>query len=124
VTSTRQETPSTHAVDLHYSESGNGEPLVLIMALPSTTGGLALDGRDGGAGRYAAPTTLQNAGGFVLTEALATEWADHGIRLSVSRLVADRDRRVTPCGLKPRLESSVTDAAAMAAGQLSKAAAK
>jgi hypothetical protein len=48
VTSTRQETPSTHAVDLHYSESGNGEPLVLIMALPSTTGGLALDGRDGG----------------------------------------------------------------------------
>jgi hypothetical protein len=116
VTSTRQETPSTHAVDLHYSESGNGEPLVLMMALPSTTGGLALDRRHGGLADYAAPTTQQNARGFVLTELLATEWADHGIRLSVSRLVADRDRRVTPYGLKPWLESSVTDAAAMVAG--------
>ena len=48
MTSTRQETPSTHAVDLHYSESGNGEPMVLTMALPSTTGGLALDRRHGG----------------------------------------------------------------------------
>lgn len=48
MTSIRRETPSTHTVDLHYSESGNGEPLVLIMALPSTTGGLALDRRHGG----------------------------------------------------------------------------
>ena len=92
------------------------------MQVDNRGGSLSIGGLGGWPIRCAC--NAAKAGVIVLTELLATEWAHHGIRLSQSRLLADRDTRVTRCGLKPRLESSVTDTAAMVAYQLCKAAAK